>query len=117
MTKTLLNLALAAAVGLTALTTGAQAHRVSDFEDRFAYISAKLERERQRGRITFLEGRKLRRLMNAARDLRVELAADGHLSHRDRHALDRELDHVNRAVNTERSDRRRRWRVLPRVGR
>ena len=38
------NVALAGAIALAALTTSAYAHKFSNFDDRFAYISAKLER-------------------------------------------------------------------------
>ncbi|MEL6298003.1 MAG: hypothetical protein AAFQ45_05485 [Pseudomonadota bacterium] len=121
MTRALIKasaLSVALATGLTAAGQTASAHhKVPDFSERLAFISGKIERGRQSGRITFLEGRKLARMIRATLALRSDLASDGHLSRHDRRVLNRELTRVNAAVNSERSDRRRRLRVLPRVGR
>ena len=105
-------IALAAAM-LASGTTVASAH---SFEDRQVKQRLAIEKGRQTGSITWLEGRRLR--AEQQRILRMEkiLKADGYLSASDKRILAKMQNEARRHIFAEKTDNRRRLGFLPRVG-
>ncbi len=105
-------LALAAAI-LAAGTAVASAYT---FDQRQTNQNLSIERGRQTGSITWLEGRRLRAEQQRIARMEKILKADGHLSASDRRILKKMQDEARGHIVAEKTDARRRLRFLPRVG-
>ncbi len=106
-----------AAAAVIASTTGAFAHSTAGVERRIDRQAERIEAGRQRGDLTFREGRQLRReLRRVRRELRWA-KEDGVVTGREVRAIRNMLNDTSRMIYAERHDTQRRWRFLPRVGR
>lgn len=103
-----------AATALVATTGVALAH---SNEARQAEQQAWIEQGRQDGSITWREGRKLRKQQAEIARVEEELSEDGRLSRTDRRVLHKLQDEAAESIDSEATDRWRRWWWLPRVGR
>lgn len=110
---------LIAASLLVATSTSAFAHTPSKsaIDARQQRQLGAIEQGRQSGSITWTEGIKLRALQKSIARKEARLAADGRLSKSDRRYLTSLQDGAIAEIQDEKSDRRRRLRWLPRVGR
>lgn len=104
---------------LVASTVSALAHTPSksSIDARQKRQLGAIEQGRQSGSITWTEGIKLRALQKSIARKEARLAADGRLSRSDRRYLTSLQDGAYAEIQAEKSDRRRRLRWLPRVGR
>jgi hypothetical protein len=111
MTRTASLAALAAAV-LVSSTVVASAHSAEDrsIEQRLA-----IEKGRQTGSITWVEGLRLRSEQKKINQVESTLNSDGRLSAKDKRVLRTLQDEAEAHIVSEESDGRRR-RFLPRIG-
>lgn len=114
MTTKLIAVSLAA---LVATATGALANSKYDPDARAAEQAARIESGRQGGSITYFEGRALRREQQAVAAREEQLRADGRLSKQDRRELKELQNKAADDISQLEGNGRRRWWVLPRVGR
>lgn len=108
---------LIAATALTVLTGAALPAAARDAVDtRAKHQSHAIEAGRETGKITWIEGLKLRRQQRQIADLEAQYRSDGKLSSAERKALAREQDIAARNIQGERTDGWSRLWFLPRVG-
>ncbi|MGF1650526.1 MAG: hypothetical protein ACFCUN_08745 [Hyphomicrobiaceae bacterium] len=119
MKRLVLSLMVAAATtaAIAVAIPPADARPAYDFDRRIIFLEGKIERGRQIGSITYIEGLQLRRLVRNAKSMLQDARADGRITPHESRALTRELDRVNARIEAEAQDRRRRPGILPRVGR
>ncbi len=111
--RTLTLAAALASAFVVAGTAGASAHSI---EQRQINQRLAIEHGRQSGSITWLEGRRLRAEQQRIMQVEKALKADGHLSHADKRILADMQDEARANIVAETTDRRNRWRFLPRIG-
>ncbi|MEM1372382.1 MAG: hypothetical protein AAGG72_09185 [Pseudomonadota bacterium] len=105
-----------ALVGLGAHT--AAAHHGEKLARTQAAQSDAIEAGRQSGEITYSEGLKLRREMRRIETLKLQLKDnDGRIDASETRVLRRLQNDLWQSIDDEADDKRKRWRLLPRVGR
>lgn len=115
MLKTILTAAVAAAA-LSAVTLPAAAHERS-IDQRQAKQAQAIERGRQTGKITWREGRQLRKQQAEIARLEAKLRAnDGRIDINEHRVLHRLLDVARKDIRAEKRDGQRRFSALPRFG-
>jgi len=109
--------AILTATLLAALTAAALPAAARDSVDnRAERQSQAIEAGRQSGKITWLEGLKLRREQRDIANLEASYRSDGMLSSAERKALEREQNDAAKNIHSERADGWSRLWFLPRVG-
>lgn len=102
---------------VTAFTASASAHSTRRIDRTLDHQAMSIERGRQTGQITWLEGKKLRAEQRDIEGLRAAYLADGKLTAREYRDLRDRQETAAWNILNEKHDSRRRWRFLPRVGR
>ena len=95
----------------------AAAHDDGSVDARQERQARAIERGRISGKITWREGRKLRRQQRKIARLERDFRRDGHLSEHEMGILHAKLDRARRRIRAEKRDGYRRWSALPRFGR
>lgn len=111
---------------LTAMTAGAvlavsylpaAAHDDGSIDARQERQAKAIERGRVKGKITWREGRQLRRQQRRIHRLETNFRKDGHLDQHEMAVLHARLDDARSNIRVEKRDGQRRWAKLPRFGR
>lgn len=106
------------ALPLAALTPAANAHTTKQIERAQERQHDRIEHGRRTGKITYTEGIKLRREQRRINALKATLKRnDGRLDRAERHVIRKLQRDASRNIRSEARDSRKRWRILPRVGR
>lgn len=106
-----------AATALTVLAGATLPAAAYDKVDaRAKHQSYAIEKGRQSGKITWIEGLKLRREQRQIAQLEAQYRSDGKLSSAERKALAREQEQAAEHIRAERNDGWSRVWFLPRVG-
>jgi hypothetical protein len=113
MSTTLSHPLVLAAALLVLGSTLASAHTIEQRQTEQRY---QIETGREKGSITWLEGRRLRAEQQKIMRVENSLKADGALSARDRRILRTLQNDAEAHIVAEKTDNRRRWRFLPRIG-
>ena len=101
---------------ITAGYLPASAHDLS-IDERQARQAQAIERGRQTGKITWREGRQLRKEQSEIAKLEARFRAnDGRIDLSEHRVLHRMLDEARQNIRSERRDGLRRWSGLPRFG-
>lgn len=112
--STTLTRPLALAAAFAVLGSGlASAHTIEQRQIEQRY---QIEKGRETGSITWLEGRRLRAEQQKIMRVEKSLQSDGRLSSRDRRILRTLQNDAEAHIVAEKVDSRRRWRFLPRIG-
>ncbi len=95
----------------------AAAHDDGSIDARQERQAHAIERGRIKGKITWREGRKLRRQQRRINRLEHKFRADGHLDRNEMNVLHAMLDDARINIRAKKHNRLRRWSALPRFGR
>lgn len=107
----------AAATVAFAATASAATYKSKRLDHGAAHATQKYEAGRRSGRITYLEGLRVRRVMRQYDALKSAYSADGRLTPYERRALRQKLAEVKSTVQSASHNGYRRLGGLPRVGR
>jgi hypothetical protein len=113
MSTTLSHPAALAAAFIVLGSSLASAHTIEQRQTEQRY---QIELGRETGSVTWLEGRRLRAEQQRIMQVEKSLKADGALSARDRRILRTLQNDAEAHIVAEKTDNRRRWRFLPRIG-
>ena len=98
--------AICLAMFMGLMATAAVAQSISD---RVEYAHRRIEHGIRSGQLTREEAYRLKAEFHRVLDDERRMAADGHLDHRERERLNRELDHLDRRISHLKHNEERRY--------